>query len=223
MSITIIEKSNLHPHIAKTVQTIVQDWNAHIEQAVGSAEFGLTYKAAYEDVCNTLVEARAKAYEKYPLEGEYGDEYRLGFTIGYIESTLDTHWKGKYYLPQQKVYRNISWLKAIYSYLQFDRSALLAVSRLYHHIMADDTGQYSSFDNLLHDISNDLTVEHTPLPIDEETLTQNLQALEALIFTYILEAINTHITDEPEDDWLKPFSFYLPQLVIGEFVNSYRP
>ncbi|MDM8529906.1 hypothetical protein QUF63_01945 [Anaerolineales bacterium HSG25] len=222
MSITTIEKSDLQSHMASAVQAIVQDWNTHIEQELGSVEFGLTYEDAYQDVCKTLVEARAKAYDQYSVD-EYHDEYRLGFCMGYTESALDTHWKGKYWMPHQKIYRYISWLKAIYSYLEFDARALLAVSRLHHHIMVDDAGQYGNLDNFLHDVSNDLATNHVPIPIPKEKLTENLKELDDLIFAYILDAINTHIDHEKEKNWLRRLSSYLPEVTLGKFVNDYIP
>ena len=222
MSITIIEKNDLQSHMASAVQAIVQDWNTHIEQELGSVEFGLIYEDAYQDVCEILVEARAKAYDRYSVD-EYQNQYRLGFCMGYTESALDTHWKGKYWMPHQKVYRDISWLKAIYSYLEFDHRTLLAVSRLHHHIMVDDTGQYDNLDNFLHDVSNDLATNHVPIPISKEKLTENLKELDDLIFAYILEAINTHIDHKKDDFWLKELSNYLPEDVLGKFVDDYIP
>lgn len=207
----------LQPYIAEAVRQIRADWNRRIGELLKSEDFGLTEAQVYQDLCNTLLEAKFAAYERYRSNSGLDKGRRIGFVSGYTQSALDTKWKGLYLLPQLKEYRDMMWLSAILNCLRMDRAMLRAVSHVQRYLFETGSGKYQMIESALVGLTNDFEMESANLSIADDDLPDNLQQIER-IFTEMLLVMLNRIKEFEGDFWIKDMDRYFPSGTIEKFV-----
>jgi hypothetical protein len=106
-----IETTSLKAHYEDMAKELFHEWNVLYENICSYQD----RDKFIEDFCKHLYDAKMKAIAKYPNVTMVDDTnaQKLGFFMGYFESTLTIHWKSVYYLKHQKDYDKILWLQAL--------------------------------------------------------------------------------------------------------------
>jgi len=127
-----IETTSLKEHYESIANELFDEWNALYENICSYQD----RDRFLEDFCQHLYNAKLKAIARYPNKAMSDDinERRLGFFMGYFESTLTIHWKSVYYLKHQKDYDKILWLQALTIATQHIQEYQEKVQKIYKYL-----------------------------------------------------------------------------------------
>jgi hypothetical protein len=127
-----IETTSLKVHYVSMAKELFDEWSALYENICSYQD----RDQFIEDFCKYLYDAKLEAIAEYPNITILDDanSQKLGFFMGYFESTLTIHWKSIYYLKHQKDYDKILWLQALTIVTQHIQEYQEKVQQVYKYL-----------------------------------------------------------------------------------------
>jgi len=165
-----IATSSLKEHYESIAEELFSEWNALYENICAYQnrdEF-------IEDFCKHLYDAKLEAIAEYPnvtMADDINDQ-KLGFFMGYFESTLTIHWKSVYHLKHQKDYDKILWLQALTIATQHIQEYQEKVQQIYEYLCLQSQKDKDIF--ILSDISLKKLMHNHQTKIESDNVDNNM-------------------------------------------------
>jgi len=134
-----------------------------------------------EDFCKHLYDAKLETISEYPnkIMTDYENGQKIGFFMGYFESTMTMHWKSIYHLKHQANYDKILWLQSLTLAMEYIPKHQSKIKQIYEYLSKQSQKSKNIFNRSNMSLKDLLHKQETKL--DDKSSNNNMLYLMTVL------------------------------------------